>query len=176
MNPKAGVMLIAAILIGAGVFVFVTYKVMDATHIGTTESENCTLNVKADSWINLSYVPDGTPSYMQKKANGAYNGTVISAAKVTWPYWGKDFAATNAYRNIYVDYATGKDGAGGAVRNDTKYLQVNYTTRGAGIRPFITPAAILCAIMAIVVTAAVMTGGVRGMTGGKKGGGRKSFP
>jgi hypothetical protein len=175
-RPTA-ILVIASILIGCGVLTFVSYKTLDALHIGTNESDNCTLNLKADSWVNASYAPASTPTYMQKKANGAYNGTApITAGKITWPntdhgQW------QQPYMGIYVDYVAGplKDGASGAVRNDTKYLQVNYTTRGAEIRTVIGPTIILCSVMAIVFSAAYMMGymGGFGGSGGGHGHGRR---
>lgn len=161
-RAKLGVALVAAILVGAGVFAFVAYTTFDAIGFGkVVELEEHATTLHANETILATFSPESEPVVtIWTGATGAtFNGTV-NAAKVS-----------NQGKVVYI-FDTAATFT--AYPPDTTYLKFNYTGQGSMARSVTQPAIILVAVFAIVVVAAVMVSST-GNLGGKKGG-RKSFP
>lgn len=162
VSAKMGVSLIAAILVGAGVFAFVAYTSYDAIGFGrVVVYGDSTASTDANQTISLRFSTESKPvvTIWTGAAGDTFNGTV-AAAKVTW-------AGTNVV-NIVDDGATFT-----AYPPDTTFLKFNYTGKGSAARAITMPAIVLVAVFAIVLVAGVMISQT-GSLGGK-GGGRKKW-
>jgi hypothetical protein len=153
-------MLVAAILIGAGVLAFVAYTTYDVVGFGKeVVYGDSTAAALAAQVVTIGYSAESEPVVtIWKGATGAtFNGTV-SAAKV----------AFDGGKQVTITYA------GGGYPPDTTYLKFNYTGQGSAARAITMPAILLISVFAIVVVAGVMVRGTSNLGGKGKGG--KSFP
>lgn len=167
MKGKTGVMLVAVILVGAGVLSFIAPVAYDAIGFGRGMAEQvaCSSPV-ANQTFHLSYPAEALPSqvtYWTGAAGATFGGIVTDNATqdFTWDSGNNvRITSTGATWNGYPGTAT--------------FLMFNYTGQGSVAKSMTQPAIILVSIFAIVIVAGVMISGT-GKLGGKSGG-RKSFP
>ena len=168
MKSKTGVMLVAAILIGAAVLSFVAYTAFDVVGFGKTVSEQiaCSSPV-ANQTFTLKYPAESTPTitYWTGAGGSTYGGAVSANATQTITWDSGNQVAVNSYGVTWNGYP-----------GTATFLMFNYTGQGSTARGIVQPVIILVAVFAIVAVAVIM---IRGSThlGGHKGkGGHKSFP
>lgn len=161
-NAKFGVMLVAAVIIGAGVFAFVAYTTYDAIGFGKVVNyeSHATTGTTAAQTITLTYSSETKPvvTIWKGVAGATYNGTV-GVAKVSWSD-GDTVVVTQA---------------GGGYPIDTTFLKFNYTGSGSAAREITMPAIVLFSVFAIVLIAGIMIRSTGSLGKGGKGG-HKSFP
>lgn len=172
-SAKLGVALIAAVIIGAGVFAFVAYTTFDAIGFGRvyTYGDEFAPTWGTNQTIQLSAVPEDQPIVTYWNLTGGLvpevNGTVV-VTNITW---------TEGLSKIYIyswNWTHDPNWLGTPYSKDTAYLKFNYTGQGSAPRAITMPVIVLVAVFAIVIVASVLVRG-SGSLGGKKGG-RKSFP